>query len=838
MSAPLIQRLADGPRGEATTELRVRIFRLICAMTAVLCLFVVAPLNGLQNLPLVVNIANLGLGLLGAFCYWQSCAGRHHIALFLILLVGLLDVVWFYNAGSDGSVTHYFYPVMLFVIAMFQGTPRRVLVVGIWLNVAALFLLEHRFPAWVTPFQAASDRLTDFETGVFCSFLALGSVTWFILSNYNREQKRVSEIAAQLRASEANYRAIFNSTSDALFVHTPDGLILDVNEQACAIFGTTRTEMIGRLVGDYSLGEQPYTQADATAKSRLVLQGQPQLFEWRSRRASGELFWSEVALRACELEGEQRVVASVRDITIRKRAQESLRLNEERLRLSMEASRQGWFELNLQTGETVSSPEYTRMLEYEPAEFNSNLDAWIGRIHPADREATVQAYRLGVQTGKPGMMEYRQQTKSGGWIWLRTVAKVVDYDGAGRPLRVMGTHTDITERKELESQLLHSQRLEAVGTLASGVAHDLNNILTPMLMASGLLRDKLPDAKDRQLMTMLDDGGRRGAAIVRQLLAFSRNLAQDRVPVDPRHLLHDMAQLMRSSFPKEIKVVEAITAAPGLVEAEPNQLHQVLMNLCVNARDAMPGGGTITLGLERAEVPKGAGMAGGPHLVLSVTDTGHGIPPELLERIFDPFFTTKPVGKGTGLGLASVHGIVKAHHGFVRVESAPGRGTVFRVYLPARDGLAAVPVPAPAAAPVQAANLGPHAAILVVDDDAAVLMVTSRFLQRMGYHVIPAGGGSAAIAALREHRDAVQLVITDFSMPDMDGPALAPRLREIKPGLRLIGASGLNHDDRAKELAALGFCEVLAKPYEWDDLLQAVRRQMPVAVEAIKSPSS
>ncbi len=672
MSTPLLQRVADGFGGEVVTELRVRIFRLICAMTAVLCLFVVAPLNGFQNLPLAVHVSNIVLGLLGAFCYWQSCAGRHFVGLFLVVLVGLLDVVWFWNAGSDGSVTHYYFAVLLFVIAMFQGRRRWYLSVGLWLNVGSLFILEHYFPAWITPFTGPVDRLLDLETGVLCSFLALGSITWFILTNYNREQRRVTEIAAQLAASEGNYRTIFNSTSDALFVHALDGRILDVNEQVCALFGVERAQIVGRLVSEFSLNERPYTQEDATAKAVLVLQGQPQLFEWHSRRASGELFWTEVALRACEIGGEKRVVASVRDISVRKLAEEKLRLNEERLRLSMEASRQGWFELNIQTGETVPSPEYARILEYEPGEFKSSLQAWMERIHPADRDATLAAYRRGVETGQPGTMEYRQRTKSGGWRWLRTVAKVVEYDATGRPLRVMGTQTDITERKELESQLLHSQRLEAVGTLASGVAHDLNNILTPMLMASGLLRDKLPDAQDRQLMSLLDDGGRRGAAIVRQLLAFSRNLAQDRVPMDPRQLMRDMAQLMRSSFPKEITVVENLADVPGLVEAEPNQLHQVLMNLCVNARDAMPSGGTITLGLDRAEVPPATGTTtGGPHLVLSVADTGHGIPPELMERIFDPFFTTKPVGKGTGLGLASVHGIVKAHHGFVRVESRP-----------------------------------------------------------------------------------------------------------------------------------------------------------------------
>jgi CheY-like chemotaxis protein len=367
--------------------------------------------------------------------------------------------------------------------------------------------------------------------------------------------------------------------------------------------------------------------------------------------------------------------------------------------------------------------------------------------------------------------------------------------------------------------------LEAVGTLASGVAHDLNNILTPMLMASGILRDKLADARDRELMTLLDDGGRRGAAIIRQLLAFSRNLAQDRVPVDPRQLLRDMVQLMRSSFPKEIRVAETAMDVPGLVEAEPNQLHQVLMNLCVNARDAMPTGGTISLGLDRVEMPAMAGAKGGPFLVLSVADTGHGIAPEVMDKIFDPFFTTKPLGKGTGLGLASVHGIVKAHHGFVRVESRPGRGTLFRVFLPARDGL----MPAAESslpAPEFSTDSTTSSTILVVDDDPAVLMVTGRFLQRRGYRVIQAASGHEALTALRSHQTEVALVITDFSMPEMDGPTLAPLLREIKPGLKILGVSGLNHDNRARELAELGFAEVLAKPYELADLLQVVRRHL------------
>lgn len=710
VSASWFQRLADGFRNDEEVELRVRIFRLICALTGSLCLFVVAPLNATQHLPLGVHVSNIVLGLMGAFCYWQSCRGRHFIGTYFTLLVLLLDAVWFWNAGSDGSVTHFFYPVMLFVIILFEGWRRWALAGALWINVSILFVVEHFYPNLVTPFQSSTDRLVDTVTGMFCSFTALVGVAWFMLISYRREQRRVAEIAAR-----------------------------------------------------------------------------------------------------------------------RRQALETLRLNEERLRLAMEASRQGWFELNVQTGETVSSPEYVALLEYEPDEFRSNLQGWIERIHPADRADVLKGYQGGL-TG-PGLaaVEYRQKTKSGGWKWIRSVAKVVEFDSAGRPLRVMGTHADISDRKELESQLLHSQRLEAVGTLASGVAHDLNNILTPMLMASGILRHKLTDASDRNLMTMLDEGGRRGAAIVRQLLDFSRSLAQDRVPVDPRRLLRDMAQLMRSSFPKEITVVEATADVPGLVEVELNQMHQVLMNLCVNARDAMAGRGTITLGLDRVEVPAGPNLPGGTYLVLSVGDTGHGIPPEIMAKIFDPFFTTKPTGQGTGLGLASVHGIVKAHRGFVRVESPPGQGATFRVHLPAREGaVAKAPAAAEPEKPAPRSATAP-AAILVVDDDEVVRHTTCRFLQRFGYEPIPAPGGPEAIELLRQRLADVDLVITDFSMPGMDGPTLAPHLRALKPGIRLIGVSGLNHDHRQAELAQLGFAEILAKPYELNELMDAVRRQLAAA---------
>jgi signal transduction histidine kinase/ActR/RegA family two-component response regulator len=510
-----------------------------------------------------------------------------------------------------------------------------------------------------------------------------------------------------------------------------------------------------------------------------------------------------------------------------------LRTGEERLRLSMAASAQGWFELNLRTGEGDSSAEYVRLLGEDPATFRTSLAEWLAALHPEDRDGVTREFQACVASGRVHTLEYRRRLRTGGWKWIRSVGMVVERDGDGRPVRLCGTHADVTDRKELETQLLHSQRLEAVGTLASGVAHDLNNILTPIVMACGFLREKLPDPEDQEMVASLEAGGQRGAAIVRQLLAFSRNLAQERVPVDLWKIVRETTRLLRATLPANVTLTGPGEGS-GFVQADATQLHQVVMNLCVNARDAMSGGGVLTVNVEREERPKppaGAeGLALRTHLVLTVKDTGCGMTPEVMARIFDPFFTTKP--KGTGLGLASVHGIVKAHRGFVKVESEPGRGTTFRVFLPeAAAAAAAGPEPerrpdAPPAAGQVPARLG---RLLLVDDEPTVLAVTSRRLAREGYDVLTAGGGEEGLERFREAKPPVELVITDFAMPGMDGPEFVRELRKLNPTVPVIGVSGQDQSDRAAELADMGFARILAKPYEPAELLAAVREHAPRA---------
>ena len=826
MSDELFERIAQGFGPGKPDALRVRVFRLVAAQTAAICFVVITPMNLVQHMPLGVHVASIVIGLLSALFYWQSCRGRSYLTAFVVSILVTLDIMWFFNAGSHGSVTYFYLPTLLFTLGAFPGRGGWLFALVQVVQVLLLFLVEHSFPDLVTPFPSETARVLDHATGIFVASLTTLLIATIILRDYNREQRRLVELTARLTASEQQYRMIFNATSDAMFVHSAAEQLIDLNERACALFGFDRATGMTLSFNDCSLGVSPYSEVEARELVRLALSGAPQVFEWRSRRHNGELFWSEVALRAGEFAGTPCVIASVRDISQRKKAQEELHANEERLRLSLMATHQGWFEMNVQTGQGTASPEYVRIIGFAPETFQTSTAGWLDSIHPEDREFVSREYRACVAAGDTRSMEYRRKTQSGDWKWIRSIGKIVEWDATGRPLKMMGTHADITERKELERQLLHSQRLETVGTLASGVAHDLNNILTPMLMASGLLRDNLASPADRELMAQIEKGGRRGAAIVRQLLDFSRNLLVERTEILPRELIHGLALRLRATFPSEISIVELNADCPHRIAADATQLQQVLVNLCTNSREAMPQGGMLTLSVETAVLAAQnreglPDIVGGPYVVLVVADTGRGIRPEIRAKIFDPFFTTKETGKGSGLGLASAHGVVAAHKGLIRFESEVGRGTTFRVFLPAKVERpeAPVEVPVPRLEPVK--ETGAKHCILVVDDEPMVLSMTVRYLQKSGYEALSAGGGAEALQILRERQKDVRLVITDFRMPDMDGPTLLPLLREIVPGLKVIGVSGL--DQREKGIA-LGFDEILAKPYDWSAMLPTIKR--------------
>lgn len=379
-----------------------------------------------------------------------------------------------------------------------------------------------------------------------------------------------------------------------------------------------------------------------------------------------------------------------------------------------------------------------------------------------------------------------------------------------------------TEKKKLEANILRAQRMENIGMIAGGVAHDLNNALSPILMATELLQADCANADQRMLLDMIRKGAQRGADMVKQVLTFARGIGEARGVIQVSRLLREMLDICRQTFPKTIEIRTDIAQHIWPLMADSTQLHQVLLNLCINARDAMPSGGCLTLGagnvtLGEADAPIVPEATAGPHVVMSVADTGSGMAPEVVARIFEPFFTTKASDKGTGLGLSTVQTIVKAHGGVVTVESALGAGTTFKIYLPAETAAAAAPLPKRPAHPVGNGEL-----ILVVDDEAAICNIASQTLEMFGYHVLTAGDGAQAVALCVQHKAKLRLMITDMTMPVMDGLATIRAVRSIAGKIKIITASGMESNPSRTAAERQEIQGRLQKPYSADQLLQTV----------------
>ncbi|WP_026735778.1 ATP-binding response regulator [Fischerella sp. PCC 9605] len=407
-------------------------------------------------------------------------------------------------------------------------------------------------------------------------------------------------------------------------------------------------------------------------------------------------------------------------------------------------------------------------------------------------------------------------------------------DKDGKPKSILTVNTDITEKKQLESQFLRAQRLESVGTLAGGIAHDLNNILTPILTAAQLLQLKLPntDERSQQMFKTIESNAKRGAALVKQVLHFTRGVEGKRTIVQVNHLFSEIKQIVQETFPKSIEVSANIKPDLWAVIGDATNLHQVLMNLVVNARDAMPNGGTLSICAENMFIDEQYARMNldarvGHYIVITIADTGVGMPAEILDRIFEPFFTTKEVGKGTGLGLSTVTGIIKSHGGFVNVHSKVGKGTEFKVFLPA--------VEATVTPLVEDLELlkGNGELVLVVDDEAKILETTKISLETYNYRVITARDGIEAIALYAQHQDEISAVLMDMMMPSMDGATTIRTLQKINSLVKIIAVSGLAANDKLSGVNAVK--AFISKPYTTKELLQTLHSilcQESISVES------
>jgi PAS domain S-box-containing protein len=533
-----------------------------------------------------------------------------------------------------------------------------------------------------------------------------------------------------------------------------------------------------------------------------------------------------------------RAVGTTQDITDRKLTENALRESDEKFRqLADHITDAFWIRsADMRTLHYIS-PAFERIWGRSVESLYANPSEWADFIVPRDRARVFAAFDA-VAGDWPLDVEYGI-TRPDGEIRSVRVRGFQVRDAAGAVIRHSGIVTDITERKALESRFLRAQRLESIGTLAGGIAHDLNNTLTPILMAVDMLREFVTDENALGLLATLQGSAQRGADLVQQVLSFARGVDGQRITVNPLHLMRELHKVMHETFPKSIDV--QLVPGPGLwtVTGDPTQIHQVFMNLCVNARDAMAGGGRLVVTMDNVRLDGRqcarlhADALPGAYVKVHVQDAGTGIPPEMRDRIFEPFFTTKAIGEGTGLGLSTTMAIVRSHGGFIHLESEVGVGTAFDVYLPANTAEAAGEiVAARRAGPVR----GNGELVLVVDDEDGILKVAQRLLERSGYRTLLAANGAVALAMYIEHHEDVAVVLTDMAMPVMDGPALILALKAMNPDVRIIGSSGLTSIIGIARAADAGAGHFLPKPYSGNALLEALQTALKPAAASPASP--
>ncbi|HLP00795.1 MAG TPA: PAS domain S-box protein [Opitutaceae bacterium] len=644
----------------------------------------------------------------------------------------------------------------------------------------------------------------------------------------------IEDITERRRAEEAVHKlslAVEQSPASIIITDTA-GNIEYANLRFSELTGYSRAEVLGRNPRFLKSGQT--TREEYKRMWQAITAGHEWHGEFYNRKKNGECFWETVAISPIrDPHGNiTHFLAIKEDVTAHRRDQERIREQATLLDQTQDAvlvlgldrrfrycNRSVVRSYGLTVEQVIESDAAQLLFPDAPARCaevcRTTLDrgTWTGEIAFAN---TLGGRRLALSR----------------WTLI--------CDDAGRPSSFLVVNTDITEQKRLEEQFLRTQRMESIGTLASGVAHDLNNILAPILLSTGLLRTAVTEAEDIETLDVIEQCAQRGTAVINQLLTYGRGIEGEKIPVQMRALLKEMANVVRETFPKNITLVQHIPSELWLVQANPTQLHQVLLNLCVNSRDAMPSGGTLTLAAENVLVD--AAFASmhpeakpGPHVVLQVSDTGTGIPPEVMPKIFDPFFTTKALGKGTGLGLSTVIGIVRSHAGFVLVDSQLGKGTQFSIYLPAEVSTEKIE----SSAPTERLPSGHGELILVVDDEESIRGMTRRALIACGYRVAAAADGAEAMHLLSKSREPFAAVITDMIMPVMDGAALIRALRGHRADLAIVAVCGIPEQEAVAVQAGLGNGAFITKPFSSEQLIKTLQRVLePRTATAAAAPGT
>ncbi len=622
----------------------------------------------------------------------------------------------------------------------------------------------------------------------------------------------IRDITERKRAEEATTRlaAIIESSDDAIVGQDLNGIITSWNRGAEKIFDYTASEMSGNSIRRLVPVDRQDDEHEILAKIRG---GESvEHFETIRQTKNGRLIHLAVTVSPIrDATGTVIGMSKVaRDITEQKQAEHKLVEQADLLNLAQDAIMVRGMDDRIQFWNHGAEVLYGWTAEEARGQLTSDLLRY-------EEPVKILAERTLLETGA-WSGDCRHLTKQGATVIVRSRWTLVR-DEHGQPKSKLVIATDMTEQKKIEEQFLRAQRLESIGTLASGVAHDLNNILVPIMMAAPVLRGEMEAAERERFLDIVETSAQRGADIIKQVLTFARGADGDRTLLQPIYLLEEVSKIAGQTFPKSIALRTWYDENIRPLEADATQLHQVLLNLCINARDAMPNGGDLCLGAENFDVDEHyarmtPGAIAGPYVMLEVTDSGSGIPRQVLDKIFDPFFTTKAIGKGTGLGLSTVAGIVKSHGGFIAVESKPGH-TSFRIFLPAK----ATVDTSTALDEDRMVPRGHGETILLIDDEPSIREVAEVILKSHGYKVLVAEDGPSALAFFARYMDRIAVVVTDLAMPGMGGLMLVRTLRQIEPALKIILSTGGADEAHTAEITALNVDGVLTKPYAGRNLL-------------------